>query len=303
MKDLTDVLLPHAEVMDRAFRLGVDEARAGERTLNLRTARRLYADHRADRFGFERLPQPLLTAPSHNVKLAKAARPSYGLTLQHYVQRIRPRLVVNACPHAGDCVKVCVLDNGHGSFETVQRGRRSKTAFLVEQPFSFAYLLGYELARAVAREARPILFRPNVNSDVEWQLLIPSMTGGVAGDFRVPALGTGCLLYGYSKNPAVLDTDGWIGGVYRVAYSWNERSDAGLVFDFLRRGGSVAVVTDRRKGQPTLTDAPFSGGSYGSVDADLTDEWMFEPGVIGDLSAKGRARRLIGKSGFVVSAA
>jgi len=37
------------------------------------------------------------------------------------------------------------------------------------------------------------------------------------------------------------------------------------------------------------------------VDADKTDEWMLgDGGVIGDLSAKGMARRLIGVSDFVV---
>jgi hypothetical protein len=37
------------------------------------------------------------------------------------------------------------------------------------------------------------------------------------------------------------------------------------------------------------------------VDADVTDEWMLpEGGIIGDLSAKGYARRLIGVSDFVV---
>jgi hypothetical protein len=35
------------------------------------------------------------------------------------------------------------------------------------------------------------------------------------------------------------------------------------------------------------------------VDADLSDEWLFKPGVIGDLSAKGKASTLIGKSAFV----
>lgn len=287
MKTITEILLPLAHKMDTALVEGARDWEAGGSSRNLRTARMLYVDHRSTNYGFEPIFQPLLTAPAHNAKLAKGSVPSYGLTLQHYVQRITKRLIVNACPHAGDCTKVCVLDNGHGSFETVQRGRRSKTAFLVQQPWAFAYLLGRELARAQA--ARPILFRPNVNSDVRWDLILPSLFSGTFENMTS---------YGYTKDPFVLDTNGWVTPSYRLAYSWNENSRWTAVETFIYRGGSVAMVTARKKGAPV--------GSYITpltrvVDADLTDEWMFQAGVIGDLSAKGRARRLIGKSGFVVT--
>jgi hypothetical protein len=74
----------------------------------------------------------------------------------------------------------------------------------------------------------------------------------------------------------------------------------------LERGGKVAVVTSRKKGQPIDVEALrefFGIKDFGVsfVDADKTDEWMLSEGaVIGDLSAKGKARQLIGDSTFVV---
>jgi hypothetical protein len=69
------------------------------------------------------------------------------------------------------------------------------------------------------------------------------------------------------------------------------------------RGGAVAVVTSRVKGTPVGSVFPF-GTTASAVDADITDEWMLTPGaVVGDLSAKGKARKLIGRSRFVVVAA
>jgi hypothetical protein len=234
----------------------------------------------------------LLSWPGDNDKLGKGATPSYGLTIQHVTTRIRKRLTVNACPHAGDCIKVCVLDNGNGGFPAVQRARRAKTRFLVNQPAAFAYLLGYELAAAVERHLA-IHWRPNVNSDIRWEELIPSAFDG-------SALGNHAVAYDYTKDAdRVLHTDGWLAPAYRVAYSWNENSNQHRVENFGQRGGSIAVVTSRKKGGPV--DERIFAGQFPVIDADKTDAWMFESGVIGDLSAKGRARRLIGKSGFVVT--
>jgi hypothetical protein len=260
-------------------------------------AQTLWDDVR-DEWDLTRCHPSLLTLGSHNLKLAKGLRKVSGLTLQHHVQRISKRLVVNACPNAGDCTAVCVLDNGNGGFHKVQIARRCKTAFLVEQPMAFAYLYGWDLARD-SLGVDDYLHRPNVNSDVAWERLLPSLVNGTA----LPNV----TCYGYTKRPEVLDTDGWLGTKYRVAYSWNEKSRNPAVAEFIRRGGSVAVVTSRKKDTPVdpdgVLDVMFTVWSRETtiLDADKTDEWIFENGVIGDLSAKGRARRLIGKSGFVVS--
>lgn len=251
------------------------------------------------KFGFKEVYAPITTEPSANNKLDKGEVPSYGLTLQHYVVRLMVGLVVNACPWAGDCTKVCVLDSGNGRYDRVQQARRARLEFMVTKPFWFFVLLGYEVGKAVEKHggngtgtpaAPVILFRPNVNSDVQWEKIAPSLVDG-------SIFGNDVLFYGYTKDPAHLSGDGWVTDHYRVSYSWNESSPGWRVAKFLKRGGSVAVVTNRKKGQP-LRIAGFCGPEFPTVDADKTDEWMFESGVIGDLSAKGKARGI--ESDFVV---
>jgi hypothetical protein len=289
---LTDHLIATAPTIDDAFRAGVDAARAG---IKPRDDYATLATVRA-RHGFAERVAPLLTEPGANVKLDKSIVPAYGLTLHHVRSKFAatddaPALSVNACPWAGHCTRVCVLNNGNGRYDSVQRAWRWRTEFLARHPESFARVLAWELVRAV-RKHGAILFRPNVNSDVEWHRVLPSLTDGYV---------TGVTSYGYSKSAAVLSTDGWLGAAYRVAYSWNERSDAKAVRAFIMRGGSVAVVTSRSKGEPVLSVFPF-GVTASAVDADVTDEWMFASGAVGDLSAKGKARSLIGTSKFVVVA-
>jgi hypothetical protein len=242
---------------------------------------------------------PMLTRGDHNVKLNKAAKWTVGLTLQHYVQKLSTGLTLNACPNAGHCTKVCVLDNGNGMFPKVQVARRAKTEFFALHPLQACFLLGWELADEVERHGS-ILFRPNVNSDVEWEKVLPSLTSGAV-------FGEALWSYGYTKLPGVLVTDGYLDAAYRVAYSWNETSDPVAVGLFLNAGGSVAVVTDRKKGEFEHRPFHLPGHPYNyfvnwyrHVDADLTDEWIFKEGAVGNLSAKGKARSLIGKSNFIV---
>jgi hypothetical protein len=298
MIELTDHLTKHVREgengnpLDFAFKIGVQQARKGSKPT------RAYAQWQQvrERYGFvpTKASTDLLTPPSANMKLNKGATPAYGLTLQHHVTSFpqyaqHPRITVNGCPFAGDCVKVCVLNNGNGMYPAVQRARKARTELLVRYPLSFVAILAYELVRAEKNNGF-IHFRPNVNSDIAWERVLPSMFD--------PKVMPHVLSYGYSKRPEVLDTDGWLAPRYRVAYSWNETSKRELVDPFLARGGSVAMVTARKKGD-------HQGSPYGyhvtTLNADKTDEWVFDRGVIGDLSAKGKARSLIGKSGFVVS--
>lgn len=301
MKTITETLLPQAAEMDGAFVNGARAQREGKHDPALAWCRMLFQDER-EAEGFMRRLSPLLTPPAWNLKLDKGVTPSYGLTLQHTTTHIRKRLSVNACPHAGDCMKVCVLDNGNGGFDSVQRARRAKTRFLINQPRAFSFLLGYELAMALDRHLA-IRWRPNVNSDIRWEELIPSAFDG-------SVLGGHAWAYDYTKDAdRVLAGNGNVAPFYRVSFSWNENADAGAVGQFLWRGGNVAVVTDRKKGDPLPKALTLSSGGTNwirynhLVDADKTDEWMTNAtgGVIGDLSAKGRARSLIGRSNFVVT--
>lgn len=293
--------LGHAGIQ-YALEVGVRAARDGDRDARrqVREARGVCAAVRAQH-GFVSRPAPLLTPPGVQHKLGLAAIPTYGLTLFHNTFRTSNGDVWNLCPSAGDCVKVCVVGNGNGRWDNVQRGWKWRTQLLTDHPWSFFVLLGYELWKAVDRHLVDfILVRPNVNSDVEWHKVAPALVdGSVFGDT--------IKFYGYTKHTDILDGDGWLTPHYRVAYSWNENSAMSVV-PFLRRGGSVAVVTDRyytpRTRQPVQQWASAEAEHHSStgwywksvnapaLDADLSDEWIFQSGVIGDLAYKPRTSKL-----------
>lgn len=229
----------------------------------------------------------LLSTPETQHKLALGKVPSYGLTLFHHVMRTTlliegRQLVVNSCPSAGDCTRLCVINNNWGRQDSVRLGWRWRTDMFVRYPVEFIRILAFSIARELGKKPL-ILFRPNINSDIEWQLVVPALVDGTV-------FGDSVLFYGYSKIPSVLAGDGQVTSHYRVAYSWNEESDPAVVRPFLERGGSVAVVTNRYYGatkrQPVdQWDAPLHLNAT-VVDGDVSDEWIFTPGVIGDLAFK-----------------
>lgn len=310
MPTLTDVIIAQ-ETPDELNKAAYSGWKAAEHAVGalppryITLDRKVFADIRAQH-GLAHGPVPLLTEPDKNMKLSKSlGRPAYGLTLQHHAQALQRRVTIrsgrnfervdarwlNACPWAGDCTRVCVLDNGHGNDPRVQRAREAKTEFFAHEPYRFIELLTYELRRAVDKHPQGIDFRPNVNSDVEWERIVPHLFDGTL--FR-----NSLWAYGYTKNPAVLDTNGWVLPRYRVSFSANENEglESQRVTNFLASGGSVAVVTNRTKAQPVLQ----WHSHYTVLDADASDEWIWEPAAIGDLAAKGKARKLIGISGFVL---
>lgn len=269
--------------------------------------------------GMQARTRRLLTEPDANHKLAKGKIPAFGLTLFHHVMRSTEfdetgrSLVINACPWAGDCVRMCVINNNRGRMESVRLGWRWRTDFFIRYPVDFVMCLAWSIERAAS--VRNIYLRPNVNSDVEWETLVPALVDGTIFGDRV-------VFYGYTKNPAVLAGDGWVTPTYRQAYSWSETSQLPQVQQFIARGGSVAVVTNRRYDshvkQPIHQWArPNGDGPNNSttwywrmvehtvVDADESDEWIFQPSVIGDLAFKPNdsgVRRWGMGSSFVVKA-
>lgn len=240
--------------------------------------------------GFNPVVASLLTAPQFNMKLNGSKVATYGMTLAH-----ADISNYELCAWRGDCTKVCVLNNGNGRYDSVRKAWIWRTHLWGQYPAAASYRLGWELGRAVVKHG-DILFRPDVNSDLSWHKHLPEL-----GTLR------GVTVYGYTKNPARLaHNSDEIYGNFNYCYSWNENSDVDKVRAHLERGGKVAVVTSRKKGEPINVEALrefFGINNFGVsfVDADKTDEWMLSEGaVIGDLSAKGKARQLIGDSTFVV---
>lgn len=289
MITLTDRICQHTTVLARAsaFEQGFDYGYWGG-TLD-DNAKAPWMWYR-NLFGFTAWA-PLMTPPSANMKLDKTI--AYGLTIQSAHTRLLNGEWVNACPNVGHCGKVCVLKNGNGAYPTVQRARDAKTEFLAREPLTFLWMLGYELGKA-SRKHGHILYRPDVNSDLDWEQILGN----------VYATAEAFTTYGYSKRPEVLDGTP-LASNYTIAYSLNETTDMstnGLarLQRWLDQGGNIAVVTDDKKGTPVTQFAATLGLVASVVDADATDSWMLDHhGVLGRLTAKGKARALIGKSDFV----
>lgn len=284
MPTLTDHICNTSNVEERvnSFLVGFDCGFEGSQFHS--DDKEVWAEIR-ERYGFKGFAW-LITMPTDNMKLDKTQ--SFGLTIQSHSSQLSDGLRVNACPQAGDCVKVCVLNNGNGAYPTVQLARTAKTEFFATKPTFFLHQLGFELGKQVRKHGH-ILFRPDVNSDLDWDRILDNQLGLMGG----------ITSYGYTKRTEVFFSDPYRRRYVR-AYSLNENSDMSLVREWLARGGNVAAVTDRKKGQSVTQWAASLGLDATVVDADETDAWMLEDnGVIGDLSAKGSARKLIGNSDFV----
>lgn len=289
--DTQSFLIDDVTLHCHAFRRGWNAAsRDHHVTQAWRIARRV--QHRA---GLKSSTRRMLSEPQWQHKLGLASIPSYGLTLHHHRMRTSTGVVVNSCPSAGDCTRVCVLDNNFGKTGTVKLGWRWRTELLVTAPAAFFVILGRELRRATEQhDGAPILFRPNINSDIEWHLVLPALTSGdVCGDLVTS--------YGYTKHDAILnEPSSWIDDRYRVAYSWNENSNLDHARSFADRGGAIAVVTNRRyvsaRKAPVDPDWPTRTGMFPghrAVDADKSDEWMLDDtATIGDLAFKPRTIEL-----------
>lgn len=300
----TDHLLQHDDrgVFAEALRLGWDGD--GEA---IRIAHR-WADLAQQACGLRGGSNAILSPPEHQHKLGMAETPSYGITLYHETMLTETGLAINSCPNAGDCRRLCVVENSFGGLPEVQLAWRWRTNLLVHHPYEFFVMLGNALRKAVVKHGR-ILVRPNVNSDIEWHKVVPTLVDGSLFEDSI-------TFYDYTKNHQILTEhpSGWPTWHYRVSYSWNERSapHSQDVARFLIRGGSVAVVTDRRRDEPVsartvLATLPFDHPLDLEVfNADDGDEWMLHPSsAIGDLSLKPRTKALreFGeRSDFVVSA-
>lgn len=246
---------------------------AGVSSVGLKNAKARLKEYRiANGFGSY---ADLLTLPSAQHKLKKSKIYTIGLTLQH-----ADVSGIETCPWRGACTSVCVLDNGNGRYTTVQKARNVKTQFLLNHPNEFMTILGSEIKKH-SDENEQVLVRLNVNSDLRWHRILPNLT-------NAHPLMNNVSIYDYTKNPAVLHGNGMIGERYRSVYSVNENTDLDKVVPFLGRGGTAALVTNRKKNAPVLHS--FMGVAV--VDGDLSDDRYNERGVWVDLAAKGKARRM-----------
>jgi len=263
---LSFLLESKGDELDKAFNEGVDgisvkESKTTWKKFRIENGFSSYAD--------------LLTLPSVQHKLKKSEIYTVGLTIQHANVS-----GIETCAWRGHCTSVCVLDNGNGRYSSVQKARNVKTQFLAKHPTDFLRILGSEIKKH-SDENEKVLVRLNVNSDLRWYSILPTLSDGHP---KMPNV----YIYDYTKNPAILHGDGKVGRKYRAVYSMNEKSDLARVRSFLARGGTAAIVTNRKKNGNVLDS--YLGIPV--VDGDLSDDRYHEHGVWVDLAAKGKARQM-----------
>lgn len=226
-------------------------------------------------YGFKPVPAPLLTAPRDNVKFAKTAAPTYGLSLT-------PAMTSqwNACTHSTrTCRKHCVAFAGKGGLSSVLRGRLWRTALWAEAPDAAYAMLRSEIGRAIYRHDGPIRVRLNTFSDVAWERVLPESFWTLWGDY--------VRFYDYTKDvKRALASKHWR-YPYKLTFSASERTTDREIQELTEVGVSVAVVFSTPRSQPL----PTSYVGVRVINGDASDDrWLDASGVIVGLRAKGSMR-------------
>ena len=279
----------------RVFKALDDKARVRY----VKAAYQLFADERA-LFGLGggvykllTVDDPSLARRASNLKLGKNSFRTLGWTGQAATKckvHVDGVLVVlNTCTSAGLCQALCVLQHGKGTIPLVERARNWRTWLVYKYPEIVAAVLWFEIDVNVsvsrsnleirAESLDQVLLRMNVDSDLPWEF-VPSLFDH-----------EGLMAYDYTKHESILSTPtGWVLPNYRKVYSVNEKSRGELVWEFLKRGGSVAVVGRYAKGTLPPAWTNLHGFWWPVEDGDLTDDRFATPaGHVVALRAKGKA--------------
>jgi len=190
---------------------------------------------------------------------------------------------MNLCPKASKgCVSACLYTAGRGAFSNVQRARRAKSDYFIEDRASFLTQLDLELRMfsfLAKREGKKPAVRLNGTSDVDW--------GSLLNLSSYPEI----EFYDYTKVEYRM-------GKYRdtpnlhLTFSKDENSKESQLEYLLSNKMNVAAVFSGK----TLPDTYLG---YPVINGDLTDlRFLDERGVIVGLLAKGQGKK--DTSGFVI---
>jgi hypothetical protein len=293
------------------FARGVRAALAAEGTRPLYIVRALRAMR--ETLGPTDLFEVSAPGESANTKLRKNAAVTLAFTGAPAASSGR----WNACPASTPaCERNCVLSDACGlarieklaGLRAIMDARARRTRAIREHPVA----AGIELARAAARArrlannlgVRRVVARLNVATDLGFETI--DAIDDAYQRFGVHA-------YAYTKRPsavrAALANGGRVGRT-RIVFSWSERTAAApaLAFDYLRAGGTVAVVFAGLGAGRYARPLPDSWNGFRCIDGDATDDRTTDPrGVVVALRGKGplaspRTARAADPEGFAIHA-
>lgn len=253
-----------------------------ERLAGMRVARAHYASFRAGN-GMARRASKLLTDPQSQPKTGKSATPTY--TLMMTPARGAGLDMINLCPAASaGCMGACLSKAGRGDMSSVQYGRWLRTAYMIDSPDMFGWILAHEIFLALKRHGGTVALRLNCLSDIRWELAAPDMLRGF--------MALGVTFYDYTAWPPHMR--GELAG-YDLTYSAKETHSAEWIQSMAALGRRIAVpfALGKRDAMPTA----WRGVPV--VDGDTSDYRPDDPaGAIVGLRVKGRNGKA-DRSGFI----
>jgi hypothetical protein len=199
------------------------------------------------------------------------------------------------CPNAGDCMEYCLITKaGRGAIggpdNTIQRARKRKSDWLLENPPEFKQQLIKEIYNAVKQSRKlniPLAIRLNGGSDLDWS--------DIYEYFEDESI----VFYEYTKRPELALKLNKYKNVH-VTYSHNERTTNRILGAMIEAQINVAMVFHTKKGKPL----PSHVGTLPVIDGDLTDlRFLDAKGVIVGLRLKSLRKVSNTNTSFIQKAA
>ena len=191
--------------------------------------------------GFKRERRDILTDAASQHKLSMSAEKTVGLMLSPERGVMDEKFAAlreaygldgpwNLCPMAsGGCAAACLRFSGRAGMSTAMFAQGVRTLFMLHDPASFGYLIGFELGRLAAKHGS-VACRLNTISDIRWELVAPDMIG--------LARECGIVMYDYTKWSSVQRPES---ADYDLTRSASERHSVADIVDLVRSGERVAV--------------------------------------------------------------
>jgi len=198
---------------------------------------------------------------------------------------------VNICPHAtAGCAAACLSGSGRGGFtNSVQKGRRNKTEFFLQNRVGFLEKLYKELTLISKKHlGENVAIRLNGTSDIRWEKF------KVRDNKNLMELFPNLTFYDYTKNHLRFDRE--LPKNYSLVFSRSENNHDKAI-EILKKGFNVAMVFD-------VPPTKFEG--FEVVDGDESDlTFLQKQGVIlglkyKKLTGKGANNNEAFNSGFAI---
>lgn len=217
------------------------------------------------------VPQKLLSA-NGDAKTKKGLKFHWTTYIMYMSPFTDNSLGVNICPHAtAGCAAACLNGSGRGGFtNSVQKGRRNKTEFYLQNRVGFLEKLYKELTLISKKhEGENVAIRLNGTSDIRWEKL------KVRDNKNLMELFPNLQFYDYTKNYLRFDIE--LPKNYSLVFSRSETNEV-KAMELLKRGFNVAMAFD-------VPPTQYAG--FEVVDGDESDlTFLQKQGVILGLKYK-----------------